>query len=151
MKSLKNLEKVILICVIGIFTGVLIAFAAQFGAPTGVPEATVTFLPENTFVVLTLNTLGFTSASKDIGFTTDKITVLTTWGGTPPTNIASALLGSIDGTNFLTLKVNTMTVSPTMYYNTAGQRVRYVKGYYASRSSGNATSVLSMKVAAGGN
>lgn len=149
---MKRWEKIILALVILIFTGTLIAFASQFGVPTGVTgRVTVTFLPENTFVVLTANTLGFTGASKDIGFTTDKITVLTTWSGTTPTNITSALLGSIDGTSFVTLKANTMTTSPTMYYNTAGQRVRYVKGYFASKSGGDATTVLSMKVAAGGN
>ena len=149
MKSfmgLRGWEKVFIICIFVILTGGIIAFGAQLGGPTGESgKITVTFLPENTFTVMTANTMGFTSTSQDIGFTATKLSVLTTWSGTAATNMASSILGSIDNSSFVTLVVNTMTTSPNMYFQT-DKPVRYIKGAYTSRSGGGAGSVMTMKV-----
>ena len=149
MKSFKRLrgwEKVLIISILGILTGAVIAFAAQLGGVTGESgKITVVFLPENTFTVLSANTMGFTSAAQDIGFTATKLSVLTTWSGTTPTNEASSILGSIDNSSFYTLVVNTMTASPNMYFQ-VDKPARYIKGSYTSRSGGGAGSLMTMKV-----
>jgi hypothetical protein len=151
MKSfmgLRRLEKVLILGLMGILTGAVIVFGAQLGGVTGESgKITVVFLPENTFTVLSGNTMGFTSAAQDIGFTATKLSVLTTWSGTTPTNEASSILGSIDNSSFVTLVVNTMTASPNMYFQT-DKPVRYVKGAYTSRSGGGAGSLMTMKVTA---
>ena len=146
LRGLKKWEKVVIICILGILTGSIIVYAAQFGAPVGTSgRVTVAFPPENTFVVMTANTMGFTSASQDIGFTATKLSVLTTWSGTAATNMASSILGSLDNSSFVTLVVNTMTSSPNMYFQ-VDKPVRYIKGSYTSRSGGGAGSLMTMKV-----
>jgi hypothetical protein len=149
MKSfmgLKGWEKVVIICIFGILTGAVIAYAAQLGAPTGESGAVwVAFPPENTLTLMTANTMGFVSGSQDIGFTATKLSVLTTWSGTAATNMASSILGSIDNSSFVTLVVNTMTASPNMYFQ-IDKPVRFVKGAYTSRSGGGAGSLMTMKV-----
>lgn len=150
MKSmgLKRWEKILIISILGILTGSIIVYAAQFGAPVGTSgRVTVVFLPENTFTILSANTMGFTSAAQDIGFTARSLSVSVTWSGTTPTNEASAVLGSIDNSSFYTLVTNTATASPTLYFQ-VDKPVRYVKGKYASKSGGDATSTMTMKITA---
>ena len=151
MKSFRGLrgwEKVLILGLMGILTGAVIVFGAQLGGVTGESgKITVVFLPENTFTVLSANTMGFTSAAQDIGFSARSLSVQVTWSGTTPTNEASAILGSIDNSSFYALVTNTATASPTLYFQ-VDKPVRYIKGSYTSRSGGGAGSLMTMKVTA---
>ncbi len=126
-----------------------VALAVDFGAPVG-KNVDVDFLPENGYTILTANTAGFTGASNDIGFTTNKFTVTIVWGGTAATTTITELLGSIDNSTFATLVTHTSTASGEMYH-VADKPVRYVKGKFTSKTGGDSTSVVTMKIWAGGN
>ncbi len=148
---MKRWEWLILTVIILILTGSLIAFAQQFGAPTGTSgRVDIKFLPENGYTVLTANTAGLTGVSKDLGFTCSKMTILITWGGTAPTSTSTILQGSLDNTTFATLVTHSSTATGDMYH-VVNKPVRYIKGGFASKVGGDATSTVTMKVWGGGN
>jgi hypothetical protein len=126
-----------------------VAMATDFGAPVG-KNVDVNFLPENGYTILTANTAGFTGSSNDIGFTTNKFTVTIVWGGTAATTTTTKLWGSIDNSTFATLVTHVSSASGEMYH-VADKSVRYVKGEFTSKTGGDATSVVTMKIWAGGN
>lgn len=126
-----------------------VVMAADFGAPVG-KNVDVGFLPENGYTLLTASTAGLTGSSNDIGFTTNKFTVTIVWGGTAATTTTTKLLGSIDNSTFATLVTHVSSASGEMYH-VAEKPVRYVKGEFTSKTGGDATSVVTMKIWAGGN
>ena len=146
---MRKFEKLILIGLAIVLSTVLVAFATDFGAPPG-KDVDVSFLPENGYTVLTANTAGFTGATNDVGFTASKFTVTITWGGAAPTSTSTTLQGSTDNSTFATLVTHSSIASGDMYH-VVNKPVRYIKGGFASKVGGDATSTVTMKVWAGGN
>lgn len=127
---------------------IMVSSAQYVDLPNSPGQASVR--PEKTYVLLTASTGTGDGTAVDLGFTVSQFSVLTIWGGTAPTNIVTSLKGSIDGTYYVTLSSNAMTGSPNMYFITS-KPVRYIKGSYDTKSGGDGTTSVTMKVTAGGN
>ncbi len=144
----KFISIISLVVIVGLLSWAMVAFSEYLEVPNSPGQGSGKL--EGTYTLLSAVTATGDGTAVDMGFTVSQFTVLTTWGGTAPTNIATALKGSIDNSSYIVLTANTMTASPNMYFTTA-KPVRYIKGNYGSKSGGDGTTSLTMKCTAGGN
>lgn len=108
--------------------------------------ATSAFAIDN-YTLLSAKTTTGTGSTLPLQVYMDEFTCVVTWGGTTPTNTVVELQGSLDGTTFATLATVTVTATGQMFH-VVDKMVQYVRGKYVSRSDGDATTAVTLKVSA---
>jgi hypothetical protein len=83
------------------------------------------------------------------GTAADKFACTMTWAGTAPSNVVWALMGSIDGVNYVPLYTQTSTASPD-YFFVYFRPARWILGDYVSNSGADETTAISVTCFAGG-
>lgn len=143
-----------LMVIAAVLFGCFLAFASDFGAPTG-KNVNVYFKPEVTATVFSASAAtGDATSATDFGFTSDKRTCTITTAGTAPTTVTVSLYGSIDNsTSYVQLASHTYTVATadTKMFHVVNKPVRWVKGRYDSKTGGDGTTTVKLDCVAGGN
>ena len=127
-----------------------LAIAAAFALTARSQEVlTGPMTPQATNVLLSAVSAPGSGATIDLLQTADKFSCTIVWSGTTPVNTVTALMGSIDGVNFVPLQTQTSISSPD-YFSVVFKPVRWIMGSYISSSGGDATTAVTMTCAAGG-